>query len=88
MPTIGNVQLGKQGVTDNFIGTLKNFFKNYQNVKISVLKSGTRDRKELKEMAEEIVEKLGKNFTSKIVGFKILSIIWSTSSFCPVITIF
>jgi len=34
-----HLQLGKAGVTDNFIETLKTYFKKNQNVKISVLSS-------------------------------------------------
>lgn len=71
MPVIGKVQLGKQGITDNFIETLKNYFKKHKNVKISALKNSTRDKNELKEISEEILDKLGKNYTSKIIGFTI-----------------
>jgi RNA-binding protein YhbY len=71
MATLATIQLGKSGITDNFILTLKNHFKKHDNVKVSVLKSCCRDKKELKEMSEELLEKLGKNYTSKIVGYTI-----------------
>jgi len=76
MPAIGNVQLGKNGVTDNFIETLKNYFKKHRNVKISALKSSTRDKNELKNISEEILDKLGKNYTSRIIGFTIVVKKW------------
>jgi len=76
MPKVGNVQLGKQGVTDNFITTLKNHFKNHENVKISVLKSAGHNKEKLKEYSEEILKKLGKNYTSKIIGFTIVLKKW------------
>ena len=76
MPTIGNSQIGKHGITDNFILSLKNLFKKHWNVKISVLKNATRDKKEIKKFSDEILEKLGKNYTSKIIGFTIVVKKW------------
>jgi len=60
MKTIGNLQIGKQGITENFIESLKNYFKNVENVKISVLKSATRNKEELNNLSEKILEKLRK----------------------------
>jgi len=71
MATLATIQLGKSGITDNFILTLKNHFKKHDNVKVSVLRSCCRDKEELKKMSDELLEKLGKNYTSKIVGYKI-----------------
>jgi len=76
MPKIGQVQLGKQGISDNFIESLKNHFKNYQNVKVSVLKSVGHDKSKVKEYSKQILEKLGKNYTAKIVGFTIVLKKW------------
>jgi RNA-binding protein YhbY len=69
--TVGQVQLGKNGITENFILTLKNHFNKHKNVKVSVLKSACRDREELKKISNEIVEKLGKNYKARVIGFKI-----------------
>ena len=71
MGKIANIQLGKQGLTDNFIKTLEDHFKKSDNVRISVLKSCCRDREELKEISKEILEKLGKNYTARIIGYVI-----------------
>ncbi len=76
MPKIGYLQLGKNGVTDGFIEILRNFFKNHENVKISVLKSATREKNELKEMSLEIADKLGKNYTAKTIGYTIVVKKW------------
>ena len=76
MPKIGRVQLGKNGVTENFIESLRNYFKGYENVRVSVLKSATRDKKETLEMSEKIVENLGKNYTAKIIGYTIVVKKW------------
>jgi len=65
------IQIGKNGVTENFINSLKNNFKTHINVRISVLKSSGRDREKIKEMAAQILEKLGNNYTSRIIGFTI-----------------
>ncbi|MGD9276706.1 MAG: YhbY family RNA-binding protein [Candidatus Pacearchaeota archaeon] len=74
--TILNIQLGKNGITENFINTLKLNFKNHRNIKISVLANLTRDKKEIKKLSEEILEKLGKNFTTRIIGFTIVVKKW------------
>ncbi len=70
-----HLQLGKAGVTDNFIETLKTYFKKNQNVKISVLSSarseGSEGKKEVKKYSEKILKELGDHYTSKIIGFTI-----------------
>jgi RNA-binding protein YhbY len=74
--TILNIQLGKQGITDNFIETLKSNFKNKRNIKISVLKSARENKLDVKKYSEEILEKLGKNYTSRVIGFTIVLKKW------------
>jgi RNA-binding protein YhbY len=66
------VQLGKQGVTENFIESLKNHFKKTKIVRISVLKGAGRDKNKVKEDAEKIIDSLGKNYVAKIIGFTIV----------------
>ena len=41
------VNIGKNGVNDNFIELLKSAFKTHENVRICVLKSGGRDREQI-----------------------------------------
>ena len=53
MKTLGKIQLGKQGVTENFISSLKNCFNTHGNMKISVLRSCCRDKKDLEKIKEE-----------------------------------
>ena len=53
MAFLKKVQLGKNGLTDNFIETLKIHFKTHLNIRISVLKSSTRDKGELKEILKK-----------------------------------
>ena len=76
MKKIGNVQIGKHGITENFIETLKNYFKKHENVKISVLKNATRSKAKINEFSGEILEKLGKKYTSRIIGFTIVVKKW------------
>lgn len=76
MPIIREIQLGKNGVTENFICNLKHHFDTTQNVKISVLRSCCRDREELKKISEEIISKLGNNFTSRTIGYTIVVKKW------------
>jgi RNA-binding protein YhbY len=76
MATIIVVQVGKKGVTENFIETLKHHFKNHMNIKISVLKSATRNREELKKISEKVLRGLGDNYTSKVIGFTIVVKKW------------
>ena len=76
----GNIQLGKQGITENFIETLKSHFKKYKNMRVSVLQSargeGKEGKKKVKEYTEKILEELGENYTAKIIGFKIILKKW------------
>ncbi|MCS7134623.1 MAG: YhbY family RNA-binding protein [Candidatus Pacearchaeota archaeon] len=73
-------QLGKKGLCENFLESLSKTFKNHKLVKISVLKSCTRNRDEIKRLAEKIREEMekryNKKFVSKIVGFTIFVIKW------------
>ncbi|MEJ2268057.1 MAG: YhbY family RNA-binding protein [Nanoarchaeota archaeon] len=70
------VQLGKLGISDNFISTLESHFKKHPQVRVSVLKSAGHDKEKVKKYSEEILNKLGKNYTAKIIGFKIILKKW------------
>jgi len=71
-----DMQLGKNGVTDGFIETLKNRFEKYKDIRVSVLKSAGHEREKVKKYSEEILDKLGNNYTSRIIGFKIVLKKW------------
>lgn len=70
------MQLGKKGLTPGFIETLRTSFVNSDSARISLLKSSTRDREEVKKWAEKIVSDLGKNFTYKTIGYTIVIRKW------------
>lgn len=76
MPTIRQIQLGKNGLTEDFMSNLKHHFDTTKNVKISVLRNFCRDRKELKKIGEEVLEKLGKNYTLRIIGYTLVVKKW------------
>lgn len=65
------MNIGKNGLTDNFLLTLENAFKNHEKVKIRILKSGGHEKAQVVEMNKKILERLGKKYTSRIVGFTI-----------------
>ena len=69
--TQSHMHLGKNGITENFIESLKDHFKNHVNVKISVLKGAGHDKETVRKYNEEILEKLGRKYTAKTVGFTI-----------------
>ncbi|GBE19915.1 MAG TPA: hypothetical protein ENG87_00330 [Candidatus Pacearchaeota archaeon] len=71
-----NIQLGKNGITENFIKTLQDHFKNHGSVRISVLKSAGHDKSKVKEYTNEIIDKLGKRYTAKAIGFVIVIKKW------------
>ncbi len=73
---ISNIQLGKQGISDNFIKTLKNHFKKHELVKIHALKSAGHDKENVKEYCKELLDKLGKNYTARVIGFTIVLKKW------------
>ena len=73
MAIFANFQIGKTGLSDEFIGALKNAFKTHKTVKVSFLKSSTRDKEEIKVMAGKICQKLeDKEFRYDFthIGFK------------------
>ncbi|MEA3329714.1 MAG: YhbY family RNA-binding protein [Nanoarchaeota archaeon] len=76
MKIISTIQVGKKGVTDNLVETLQTHFKKHINVKIVFLKSSIRDKRKLKKATEEILDKLGKNYTYRILGFTVFIKKW------------
>lgn len=71
---VTNVQLGKAGISDNFIETIRNSFKRHSTVKVSVLQSFSRDKADIKKAATEICEGIGTEkfeYKSRIIGFTI-----------------
>jgi len=72
------MQLGKNGLSQNFLDEIKTRFekKGVENIKISVLKNARGSKDDVKKYAEEILEFLGDKFTYKVVGFSIFLKKW------------
>lgn len=79
MTSQSQLQLGKKGLTKEFLEDLKNRFDNNSkitNIKISVLKSARESREDIKKYAKEIINFLGPKFTTRIIGFSIFVKKW------------
>jgi len=68
---IREIQLGKNGITENFLNTLKTYFEKVRTVKVSVLKSARESKEDVKKYSEELLKKMGKHYTAKVIGFTI-----------------
>jgi RNA-binding protein YhbY len=66
---IKRLQLGKNGLSSEFIEQAKAIFKNEKILKITILKSACRDKKEAEEIAKELMEALGKKYDYKLIGY-------------------
>lgn len=71
-----SIQLGKLGITENFIITLKGHFEKHKQVKISVLKNARKSKDDVRAYAEEILNRMGNKYTCKIIGFTIILRKW------------
>lgn len=76
MTNLVRIQLGKNGLTTGFIENLKKLFINAEHIRVTMLKSSTRDKNEAKKWADEIISKLGKNYTYKLVGYTLVLRKW------------
>ncbi len=66
---VKKLQIGKNGLTPEFIEQLKSIFTNEKVVKVAILKSACRDKKDAKKIADDLVEALGKRYDYKLVGY-------------------
>jgi len=73
---IKEIQLGKNGIGDNFIKTLKDHFNKTRTVKIAVLNSARENKEDVKKYSAQILESLGEFYTAKVIGFKIVVKKW------------
>jgi len=70
------MQLGKNGISENFMSTLNTHFQKVRTLKISVLRSARENKEDVKKLADELLEKLGPFYTAKVIGFKIVLKKW------------
>ena len=65
-------QIGKNGVTEGTLNSLDTAFKHHKRIRISVLKSATRNREELKALADKIQSSLKTKTVYKLIGYTII----------------
>lgn len=70
------IQIGKNGVTPGVFELLRNGFKERENIRVCVLKAGTRDKEEVILMAKKLVGGLGANYSYRTVGYTIFLKKW------------
>lgn len=72
------IQLGKKGLTPEFINDIEKRLERHRNatIKVSVLKSARETKADVKKYAEEILGKLGSKYTSRTLGFSIFLKKW------------
>lgn len=70
------LQMGKKGLTSEFIQQVKAAFEKNDNVRISLLKHATRDKSQVKNWTQELLDNLGKNYTAKTIGYTIVLRKW------------
>ena len=78
MTTQLQLQLGKKGLTKEFLKDLKDRFENSKitNIKISVLSSARESKADVKKYSEEIKKYLGIKYTTRVLGFSIFIKKW------------
>lgn len=72
MRDIVHLQIGKNGLSDAFIEQVRRIFENERAVKVSFLKSSTRDRKAADEMAKKLVSALGERYQYHLIGWTLI----------------
>jgi len=69
MKQIKRLQIGKNGLSIAFIEQVKGFFENEEVLKISILKSACRDKKDAVKLSDSLMDSLGKKYSYKLVGY-------------------
>jgi RNA-binding protein YhbY len=67
--------IGKAGYNPNIVLTLQTAFKTRENLKVVVLKSA-REKENVNQIAEKLVNALGKNYTYRVMGYTIFLKRW------------
>ena len=69
MKPIKKFQIGKKGLTSEFVEQVRKTFEKSDLIKIELLKSATRKKEEADTIGNDLVDKLGDKFTCKRVGY-------------------
>ncbi len=78
MRTQQELQLGKKGLTPEFLKAVEKRFekRKVENIKIKVLKSARKSKEDVKKFGEILCNYLGDRFTFKVIGFSIFLKKW------------
>ncbi len=71
MRQIKKLQIGKNGLSEAFVEQVRKVFEKEKVVKVSILRSACRDKKDAEKMARDLISSLGKKFDYKLVGYVI-----------------
>ncbi|MFH1291230.1 MAG: YhbY family RNA-binding protein [archaeon] len=71
MKPIKRLQIGKNGLSEAFVEQVRKIFENEKVVKISILKTACRDKKDAEKIAQDLISALGGKFDYKLVGYVI-----------------
>ncbi len=66
------LQIGKNGLTKEFIEHLALVFKTRRTIKVQLLKSAAENRAEMDKVAEEIIAGLPDRYNYRVIGFTII----------------
>lgn len=69
MKQIKKLQMGKKGLTPEFIDQVKSIFEKETLIKVSILKSACRDKKEAEKIGDDLIEALGVKYDYKLIGY-------------------
>jgi RNA-binding protein YhbY len=66
---IKKLQMGKNGLSEEFVEQVKKIFEKESILKISLLRSATRNKMEAEKIANDLIDKLGKNYVYRLIGY-------------------
>ena len=69
MKQIKRLQMGKNRLSDAFIEQVKTIFKTETLIKIAILKSACRNKKDAEKIGDDLVGALGDKYDYKLVGY-------------------
>jgi RNA-binding protein YhbY len=69
MRPIKRLQMGKSGLSDAFVEQVRSIFEKERILKITILRSACRDKKQADEIGRKLVNLLGEKFDYKLVGY-------------------
>ena len=69
MKQIKRLQLGKNGLSHEFIEQARKIFEDEQILKISILKSACRNKQDAEKIGQDLVDALGKNYIFRLIGY-------------------